>query len=413
MEFGDLRGILHYVPQFRNKLFVIKLDGEVVHSDNMSNIVLDLAVLYSLKVNYIIVHDTLKCERLDQEGVGHEQRPITSEQLDYHLNESSKVTNILMRELTAVGLKVATANSVIARSRGVINGIDYPNDGKVEKVDDIGLMDLIDKGIIPILPSIAFDKKGKNYLLNSDDLAFSVGLATTCSKVIFLTASDIINSVRGNEFTVSEANNFAQEQVVVSKRLSKILLDSAKVCSEAVDRVHILNGLRDYAILAELFSNEGVGIMIHRDPYGMIRSADIRDVSEVFSIIQSAIIDDELLPRSSLDIVSKIEDFYVLEIDENIVGTVAIHSTKDVAEMACLFVKKSHKGVGYGCRLVKHILKIAQERKVKKIYALSTQASGFFESLGWNEGQINDVPKARREELLNSGRNSKIFYRYV
>ena len=145
----------------------------------------------------------------------------------------------------------------------------------------------------------------------------------------------------------------------------------------------------------------------------MIRSADIRDVSEVFSIIQSAIIDDELLPRSSLDIVSKIEDFYVLEIDENIVGTVAIHSTKDVAEMACLFVKKSHKGVGYGCRLVKHILKIAQERKVKKIYALSTQASGFFESLGWNEGQINDVPKARREELLNSGRNSKIFYRYV
>jgi amino-acid N-acetyltransferase len=240
-----------------------------------------------------------------------------------------------------------------------------------------------------------------------------VGLSTSCSKVIFLTGSDIINSVKGNEFTVSEANNFAQGQDVVSKRLSKILIDSAKVCSEAVDRVHILNGLKDYAILAELFSNEGVGIMIHRDPYGMIRSADISDVSEVFSIIQSAIIDDELLLRSSLDIASKIEDFYVLEIDGNIVGTVAIHSTEDVAEMACLFVKNSHKGVGYGYRLVKHVLEVAKEREVKKIYALSTQASGFFESLGWNEGVINDIPKARRQELLGSGRNSKVFYRYV
>ena len=57
MEFVDLRGILHYVPQFRNKLFVIKIDGCVVHSDNFSNVVLDLAVLHSLKINFIIVHD--------------------------------------------------------------------------------------------------------------------------------------------------------------------------------------------------------------------------------------------------------------------------------------------------------------------------------------------------------------------
>ena len=60
MEFGDLRGILHYVPQFRNKLLVIKIDGSVVHSDNFSNVVLDLAVLNSLKINFIIVHVQVK-----------------------------------------------------------------------------------------------------------------------------------------------------------------------------------------------------------------------------------------------------------------------------------------------------------------------------------------------------------------
>jgi len=89
MEFGDLRGILHYVPQFRNKLFVIKIDGSVVHSDNFSNVVLDLAVLNSLKINFIIVHDSLI----------HECKPTSEEQLELGLNESSKLTNILMREL--------------------------------------------------------------------------------------------------------------------------------------------------------------------------------------------------------------------------------------------------------------------------------------------------------------------------
>ena len=413
MEFGDLRGILHYVPKFRNKLFVIKLDGAVVHSDNMSNIVLDLAVLNSLKVNYIIVHDVIRQDGFDQKKENNDKIPTTSERLELQLNESSKLTNILMRELTAVGLKVASANSVIARSKGVINGVDYPHDGKVEKIDDVGLMALIEKGIIPILSSIAFDKKGRNYLLDSDDLAFAVGSSTGCSKVIFLTATDMVNSVNGIEFTVSQATNFAEDEVNRSKRLSKILLEAAKVCTQNVDRVHILNGLHDYAILAELFVNEGVGIMVHRDPYGMIRSASDSDVSEVLSIIQSAIRDDELLPRSSLDITSRINDFYVLEIDDNVVGTVALHSQEEVAEMACLFVKKSHEGVGYGSRLVKYIFNAAKEREIKKIYALSTQASGFFESLGWIEGGLNDLNEPRRQEFLNSGRNSKIFYKCI
>ena len=413
MEFGDLRGILHYVPKFRNKLFVIKLDGSVVHSDNMSNIVLDLAVLNSLKVNYIIVHDVLMQDGVDQNEVNENDIPTSSERLDFQLNESSKLTNIIMRELTAVGLKVASANSVIARSRGVINGVDYPHDGKVEKIDSDGLMALIEKGIIPILSSIAFDKKGRNYLLDSDDLAFAVGISTGCSKVIFLTAADMVKSVNGIEFTVSQAINFAEEEVNRSKRLSKILIEAAKVCNQNVDRVHILNGLHDYGILAELFVNEGVGIMVHRDPYGMIRSASDSDASEVFSIIQSAVRDDELLPRSSLDIASMIKDFYVLEIDGNVVGTVALHSQGEVAEMACLFVKKSHEGVGYGGRLVKYIFKVAEEREIKKIYALSTQASGFFESLGWREGGMNDLSESRRREYLSGGRNSKIFYKCI
>ena len=314
-----------------------------------------------------------------------------------------------MRQLTAVGLKVATSNAIIARSVGVIGGVDFLYDGKVEKVDDASLHALLEKNIIPIIPSIGFDTKGRNYLLDSDSLAFSLGLSIESSKVMMLVDPNLINSIKGHQYSVSETVDLVKDAKNLAPRLSRMLLTAAKSFDETIERVHILNGFSDYAILAELFSNEGVGIMIHRDPYGEIRSANEGDISEVLSIIQSAILDDELIPRELSDISAKIKDFYVLEIDGNVVGTVAIHSSSNISELACLFVKKSHEGVGYGKRLVGHAVDIAKEKGSSKIYALSTQASGFFEKLGWEECKNDGLPKLRKKELIKSGRNSKVF----
>ena len=314
-----------------------------------------------------------------------------------------------MRELTAVGLKVATSNAIIARSVGVIGGVDFLYDGKVEKVDDASLHALLEKNIIPIIPSIGFDTKGRNYLLDSDSLAFSLGLSIESSKVMMLVDPNLINSINGHQYSVSETVDLVKDAKNLAPRLSRMLLTAAKSFDETIERVHILNGFSDYAILAELFSNEGVGIMIHRDPYGEIRSANEGDISEVLSIIQSAILDDELIPRELSDISAKIKDFYVLEIDGNVVGTVAIHSSSNISELACLFVKKSHEGVGYGKRLVGHAVDIAKEKGSSKIYALSTQASGFFEKLGWEECENDGLPELRKKELIKSGRNSKVF----
>jgi hypothetical protein len=52
----DLRGILRYVPQFRERTFVVALDGAVVDDENFGNILLDVAVLWSLNVRPVLVH---------------------------------------------------------------------------------------------------------------------------------------------------------------------------------------------------------------------------------------------------------------------------------------------------------------------------------------------------------------------
>ena len=50
MKLTDLRGILQYVPRFREKTFVISIDGAIVTDENFANILLDVNVLRSLNI---------------------------------------------------------------------------------------------------------------------------------------------------------------------------------------------------------------------------------------------------------------------------------------------------------------------------------------------------------------------------
>ena len=69
MKPTDLRGILHYVPQFRDRVFLIAIDGAVVADENFGNLLLDIAVLRSLNIRIVLVH-----------GAGH-QIKLLSERL--------------------------------------------------------------------------------------------------------------------------------------------------------------------------------------------------------------------------------------------------------------------------------------------------------------------------------------------
>src|SRR5215218_2672978 len=56
MAVKDLREILRYVPLFRDRLFVIAIDGAVVESANFRNLLLDIALLRSLRIGVCLVH---------------------------------------------------------------------------------------------------------------------------------------------------------------------------------------------------------------------------------------------------------------------------------------------------------------------------------------------------------------------
>ncbi|MEI6560539.1 MAG: amino-acid N-acetyltransferase [Verrucomicrobiota bacterium] len=423
MKISDLRGILQYVPRFREKIFVVEIDGDVVASENFGNILLDLAVLRSLNIKLVLVHGAAQqIEKLGaQRGVAisnSDGTGITDEAtLRLGIEAAIQITNEIMQGLTSVDLRAAYANAIIAHPFGIRGGIDYLHTGKVERVDTHSLRLFLDEGIIPIIPPIGFDGEGKTFRVNSDSIAFEVAEALRATKIIYLMAEDglTVNGEVVRQLSITEAEE-AFKRGKLNPNLASKLDYGAHACRNNIPRVHLLNGLVNEALLTEVFSHEGIGTMIYSNEYQQIRRVFKKDVRAVMGLIRQSVHNEELIRRNRSDIVARIDDYWVLEIDRTLVGCVALHCypEEQKAELACLHVSKSHGDQGYGKKLMTFVEKLAAEKGMRQIFALSTQAFSFFQQKGgYHEVPASALPPARREKYMASNRNSKILIKDV
>ena len=128
---------------------------------------------------------------------------------------------------------------------------------------------------------------------------------------------------------------------------AEILHLAAVACHQGVPRVHLLNGACPAVLLDELFSNEGVGTMVYADSYREIRPIREDDIVELLGMIGRSVRNSHLVPRGYADIEQNLGDYFVMDIDGNVVGCVALlyYSESDSAEVACLYVKQAHEGL--------------------------------------------------------------------
>src|SRR6267143_4882040 len=196
MKLTDLRGILQYIPRFREKTFIISIDGAIVTDENFANILLDVAVLRSLNIRVVIVHGAaaqiqalagernLKASDLSGSGI------TDAVTLQLALTAANRLTHEILEGLSANDLRAASTNAIIAHPMGIIQGVDHLFTGKVERVDTELIQTLLSQGIVPVVPPLGFDGDGKTYRVNSDGVAVAIADALKAIKLIFITTSD-------------------------------------------------------------------------------------------------------------------------------------------------------------------------------------------------------------------------------
>ena len=420
MKVSDLRGILQYVPRFREKIFVVALDGEIVASPNFANILLDLAVLRSLSIKVILVHGAARqiAQLADERSVtisNSDGTGITDDAtLKVSIEAATNVMTEIMQGLTSVDLRAAYANAIIAHPAGILGGVDHLNTGRVERVDTKSLHLFLNEGIIPVIPPMGYDGEGKTFRVNSDGIALEVAEAMQAMKILFLSASEgvVVNGEIVGQLSIAEAEDFAKKKRAVTEPnlLSKIE-HAARACRLGVARVHLLNGQHDEALLSEIFSHEGIGTMVYSNEYQQIRRVFKKDVRAVIALIRQSVDNEELVKRTRADIVAHLEDYWVLELDRVLVGCVAVHlyPEQQMAELACLYVSKIHEGEGHGRKLMAFADQLAAEKGAKQMFALSTQAFNFFQQKGgYAEATPDILPPERRKKYDASARKSKV-----
>ena len=420
MKPTDLRGILQYIPRFREKTFVIAIDGAIVTDENFANILLDIAVLRSLNIRVLIVHGAaaqiaaLAEERgmkaSDLAGIG----LTDAETLKLALTAANRLTHEILEGLATNDLRAVSTNGIVAHPLGIIHGIDHLFTGKVERVDVELFQSLMSQGIIPVVPPLGFDGEGKTYRVNSDHVAVALADALKATKLIFITTADglmhqgqlIRQMLAGDldQLLASKKTDFSPE--MVSKATH-----AAAACRAGVPRVHLINGRVDEGLLAEVFSNEGIGTLIYANEYQQIRRALKKDVRSLMLLTKKSVLTEELVKRTRASLEKNLGDYYLFEIDKNPVACVAlhIHPEQNKGELAFLFVSPSHENQGIGRKLVQFIEAKAREMGLAEMFALSTQAFTYFQTkAGFVEGTPDDLPPGRRDKYDQSGRNSKV-----
>jgi amino-acid N-acetyltransferase len=398
---------------------VIAVDGAIVEDDNFGNILMDVAVLWSLNIRTVLVHgagaqiQALAAEQRLAEPSDVDGSGITdAATLQIALTASNRLTHEILEGLSAADLRGASSNAVIAHPLGIIRGVDHLFTGRVERVDVELLHTLLTNGIVPVLPPLGVDGDGRTYRINSDAVAVEVAKALRAVKLIYITTIDALHvgGAPARQVSVDELADKLERGLVAPAETSKAR-HAVAACRASVPRVHVINGRVDEGLLAEVFSNEGIGTLVYANEYQQIRRARKRDVRALHQLIQSSVEKEELLPRSRATIERQIDDYYLFEVDRHPVACVALHiySAENKGELAALCVRPSHEDQGIGRRMVQYVEERAREMGLSVLLALSTQTYNFFQSkAGFAEGTPDDLPAARREKYDQSGRRSKV-----
>jgi acetylglutamate kinase len=284
---------LPYIRKYKNKIFVVKLGGELAQrEDLLDDIARDLSLLYQIGIKLLIVHGggpqaTELSEKLGITPKFIEGRRIT-DQATLEVTKmvfAGKINHEILTMLRkhgakSVGLSGIDGDVIIATRRppvevvnsetGEKGNVDYGLVGDIAKINAELLHILFENDYIPVISSLADDGEGHILNINADTVAARIAVAIRADKYITMTnVGGILRNVGDPESRISavskgEALKLIDEGVIKGGMIPKIR-ECVRAVESGVSRVHILNGLQKNSLLLEIFTKKGNGTMIVSD----------------------------------------------------------------------------------------------------------------------------------------------------
>lgn len=426
------RSAAPYINAFRGKTFVIAFGGEVVSEGQFVGLAHDINLLSSLGVRLVLVHGARPQVEAQMQERGAEMRyvqgvRVTDEPALASVKEAVGIVRVEIEALLSLGLantpmagsdiRVAAGNFVTAKPIGVLEGVDLQHTGEVRRIHAEAIQKRLEDGEIVLLSPIGYSPTGEIFNLTLEDVALHTAAALSADKLVFLMNADGVANAKGklvSILTVAEAQTLSDRKRKNPDDLAYYLPAAVQACKLGVKRAHLISRHRDGALLAELFTRDGVGTLITPTPLEHIRPATIDDVGGILALIEPLEREGILVRRSRELLEMEVDRFLVLESDGMIMGCVALYPFPEekAAEMACLAVQPEFRRRGFGDRLLEAAQALARKKRMKELFVLTTRAEHWFEERGFVETKPEALPR-RKQVLYNYQRRSKVLRKII
>ena len=428
-----IREAFHYQSRFNGSTMVFKIDFLVTEHPLFPAMVKDLALLSQTGFRVVIVPGAKELidEILRENNISFlyngSTRITTGEAMPFVQMAAFHSATRFMTGFSGSRVDAVIGNFVRARGLGVINGVDMEHTGTVDKFYLDSMNRVLELGMVPILPCIGWSPSGRPYNVPSDEIAllaaanlkavklFIVSLSGGIKKNVYRIPDGIETGENGRiiRLTPQEAANVLElnsreNNPGEDKAMAELAL-AVKASGSGVERVHIIDGGEEGAILKELFSNLGSGAMVYADEYESIRGIRSRDIPDMLRLMEPLMRQGILIERKAEDIQIKKEDYAVFVIDGQIHACGALHNWgEEQGEIAAIATDPAYTDMGLGRRIVNYFIDKAKKSGLKRVFVLTTHTHDWFESLGFREAPVETLPEQKRR-VYDHSRNSKIF----
>jgi amino-acid N-acetyltransferase len=419
-----------YFNAHRDTTVVIYLDGAALLEQNPLPLIQDLALLQSLDVRIVLVAGARAFidAELAAQGLSwqnHHNLRITHKE---HLSAVAQAVGQMRIELESWfssaqakqsyairPLFISSGNWVMAKPLGIIDGVDMQHTGAVRRVEIDPIRAVLDMGHIALLTSQAYSITGEIFNLSSIDLAVEAAIALQADKLIWLTDPQHLSHAKTflpSELSANDLPKLMRSQEIAPD--TDNLLQACLRAAKEVDRVHLLDRSLDGALLLELFSRDGVGIMINQNDYDLVRQATIDDIGGILSLLEPLEAEGSLVKRPREQLEMEIDLFSVVERDGMIIGCAALYPYPEnqCAELAAFAISADYRRGGRGEKLLADIERRAQKQGLRRLFLLTTRTMHWFIRHGFVQTDLATLPE-KRAQLYNFQRRSAVFTKEI
>lgn len=274
---------LPYIQAFRGKVVVVKYGGSTMVAEGSEDTVpQDIVFMQSVGICPVIVHGGGPAinQRLQQQGVATKRvnglrvtdeatMKVVEDVLFGEVNaEIVHEINELHGRAVGVSAKDAGVMQVQKHYAQTADGpVDIGNVGDVEHIDTGPLLDLIDKGMVPVVAPIGRGPEGESFNVNADTAAGEIAAALHAEKLVFMTdVQGIMRDPADEASLLSTLHVSAVDELIALGVISGGMIPKVEACIKSVKsgvrKTHIIDGRVPHAMLLEFLTREGIGTQI-------------------------------------------------------------------------------------------------------------------------------------------------------